>query len=57
MIMGTILIYKKAATIKDRQKLLPAGMKRFDKKLNGTAGQAVALLVLGALKKQRGGID
>lgn len=51
MIIGTILIYKKASTIKDRQKLLLANTKRFDKKLRGTVGQAVARLVLGALKK------
>jgi AcrR family transcriptional regulator len=52
MIMGTILMYKKAATIKDRQPWLPAGMKNLDKKLKGSAGQAVARLVLRALDKQ-----
>jgi len=51
MIMGTILMYKKSATIKDRQARLPAGLKRFDKKPKGSTGQAVTALVLGAIGK------
>lgn len=51
MIMGTILMYKKASPIKDRQLWLPENIKRYDKKLKESAGQAVAKLVFKAIKK------
>ncbi len=51
MIMGTILMYKKASPIKDRQLWLPDDVKRYDKKLKESAGQAVARLVFKAIKK------
>ncbi len=51
MIVGTILFYKKALPIKDRQSWLPAAIKARDKKLKGTLGEEVAKLVLKAIKK------
>jgi len=51
MIMGSILIFKMGAPIKDRQVWLPADLKMKDKKLPGTLGEEVARLVLKAVKK------
>jgi AcrR family transcriptional regulator len=50
MIMGTILFYKKASPIKDKQSWLPAAIKARDKKLKGCLGEEVAKLVLKAIK-------
>ncbi|MEN6375191.1 MAG: TetR/AcrR family transcriptional regulator [Smithella sp.] len=50
MIMGTILFYKGALPVKDRQLLLPADMKASDKKLKRTVGEEVSRLVLKAIK-------
>jgi AcrR family transcriptional regulator len=51
MIVGTILFYKKALPIKDRQLWLPAAIKARDKKLKGSLGEEVANLVLKAIKR------
>ena len=51
MIVGTILFYKKAQPIKERQSWLPAGIKALDKKLEGSLGEEVAKLVLKAIKR------
>ena len=51
MIVGTILFYKKALPIKDRQFWLPAAIKAHDKKLKGSLGDEVAKLVLKAIKR------
>ena len=51
MIVGTILFYKKALPIKDRQSWLPAAIKARDKKLKGSLGEEVANLVLKAIKR------
>ena len=51
MIVGTILFYKKALPIKDRQSWLPAEIKARDKKLKGSLGDEVAKLVLKAIKR------
>jgi TetR/AcrR family transcriptional regulator len=51
MIVGTILFYKKALPIKDRQSWLPAEIKARDKKLKGSLGEEVAKLVLKAIKR------
>ena len=51
MIVGTILFYKKALPIKDRQSWLPAAIKARDKKLKGSLGEEVAKLVLKAIKR------
>lgn len=51
MIVGTILFYKKAQPIKERQSWLPAGIKALDKKLQGSLGEEVAKLVLKAIKR------
>jgi len=51
MIMGTILFYKKALPIKDRQSWLPAAIKARDKKLEASLGDEVAKLVLKAIKR------
>ena len=51
MIVGTILFYKKALPIKDRQLWLPAAIKARDKKLKGSLGDEVAKLVLKAIKR------
>ena len=51
MIVGTILFYKKALPIKDRQSWLPAAVKARDKKLKGSLGDEVANLVLKAIKQ------
>jgi TetR/AcrR family transcriptional regulator len=51
MIVGTILFYKKAMPIKDRQSWLPAEIKARDKKLKGSLGDEVAKLVLKAIKR------
>lgn len=51
MIVGTILFYKKAQPIKERQSWLPAGIKVRDKKLEGSFGEEVAKLVLKAIKR------
>lgn len=50
MIMGTILFYKRAAPIKDRQAWIPQTVKRSDKKLKGGLGEEVSRLVLKAVK-------
>lgn len=49
MIMGTILLYKRAAPIKDRQSWIPEELKALDKPLEGSLGEAVAALVLKAI--------
>ena len=51
MIMGTILFYKGAVPIKDRQVWLPAEIRSRDKKLKGNIGDEVARLILRAVKK------
>ena len=51
MIMGSILIFKMGAPIKDRQMWLPDDLKSRDKKLPGTIGEEVARMVLKAVKK------
>jgi TetR/AcrR family transcriptional regulator len=51
MIVGTILFYKKAQPIKERQAWLPAEIKARDKKLSGNLGEEVAKLVLKAIKR------
>ena len=51
MIVGTILFYKKALPIKDRQSWLPAAIKARDKKLKASLGDEVAKLVLKAIKR------
>ena len=51
MIVGTILFYKKALPIKDRQSWLPAEIKAHDKKLKASLGDEVAKLVLKAIKR------
>jgi hypothetical protein len=51
MIVGTILFYKKALPIKDRQSWLPATIKARDKKLKAGLGEEVATLVLKAIKR------
>ena len=51
MIVGTILFYKKAQPIKERQSWLPAGIKARDKTLEGSLGEEVAKLVLKAVKR------
>jgi TetR/AcrR family transcriptional regulator len=50
MIIGTILLYKKASPIKDKQSWIPAGLRAYDKKLKSSVGEAVAALVLKAIK-------
>jgi len=52
MIMGTILFYKKASPIKDKQSWIPAKLKVHDKKLKKSLGEEVANLVLKAIKLQ-----
>ncbi len=51
MIVGTIVFYKKAEPIKDKQLWLPARLKAHDKKLKANLGEEVASLVLKAIKK------
>ena len=51
MIVGTILFYKKALPIKDRQSWLPAAIKARDKRIKGSLGEEVAKLVLKAIKQ------
>jgi AcrR family transcriptional regulator len=51
MILGTILFYKGASPIKDEQGWLPPEVTSGDKKLKGTLGDAVAGLILRAVKK------
>jgi TetR/AcrR family transcriptional regulator len=51
MIVGTILFYKKALPIKDRQSWLPTVIKARDKKLKRSLGDEVAKLVLKAVKR------
>ncbi|PKN51679.1 MAG: hypothetical protein CVU55_10585 [Deltaproteobacteria bacterium HGW-Deltaproteobacteria-13] len=51
MIVGTIVFYKKAAPVKDRQLWLPATLKAHDKKLKSSLGEEVAALVLKAIKR------
>jgi TetR/AcrR family transcriptional regulator len=51
MILGTILFYKGAVPIKDGQIRLPSELKPGNKKLKGSLGDAVAGLVLRAVKK------
>lgn len=50
MVMGTILFYKKASPIKDKQSWLPAAIKTRDKKIRGCLGEEVGNLVLKAIK-------
>jgi len=51
MIMGTILFYKKASPIKDKQSWIPAALKAHDKKIEKSLGEEVAALVLKAIKR------
>jgi AcrR family transcriptional regulator len=51
MVMGTILFYKKALPIKERQSWLPDTIKARNKKLKGSLGDEVAKLVLKAIKR------
>jgi TetR/AcrR family transcriptional regulator len=51
MIMGTILFYKKASPIKDKQSWIPAALKVHDKRLKKSLGEEVAALVLNAIKR------
>ena len=51
MIVGTILFYKKALPIKDRQSWLPISIKAHDKKLKASLGDEVAKLVQKAIKR------
>ena len=51
MIMGTILFYKKASPIKDKQSWIPAALKVHDKILNRSLGEEVAALILKAIKR------
>ncbi len=51
MIIGSILIFKLGAPIKDSQIWLPEDLKARDKKLPGTLGEEVADMVLKAVKK------
>jgi TetR/AcrR family transcriptional regulator len=51
MIVGTILFYKKALPIKDRQSWLPDAIKAHDKKIKGSLGDEVAKLVLKAIER------
>jgi TetR/AcrR family transcriptional regulator len=51
MIVGTIVFYKKAQPIKDRQLWLLTKLKAYDKKIKASLGEEVAALVLKAIKK------
>jgi TetR/AcrR family transcriptional regulator len=51
MILGTILFYKGASPIKDKQRWLPPEVTSGDKKLKGPLGDIVAGLILKAVKK------
>ncbi len=51
MIMGTILFYKKASPIKDKQSWISAALKAHDKKLKSSLGEEVSALVLKAIKR------
>ncbi|HUN54320.1 MAG TPA: TetR/AcrR family transcriptional regulator [Smithella sp.] len=51
MIVGTIILYKQAQPIKDRQLWLPATLKANDKKIKGMLGEEVANLVLKAIRQ------
>lgn len=51
MILGSILFYKGAVPIKDKQMWLPADVRARDKKLKGSLGEEVARLILKAIKK------
>jgi AcrR family transcriptional regulator len=51
VILGSILFYKGAVPIKDKQMWLPADVRARDKKLKGSLGEEVARLVLRAIKK------
>ena len=51
MIIGTILLYKKASPIKDKQLWIPAELRVHDKKLESSIGEEVAALVLKAIRK------
>lgn len=51
MITGTILFYKKASPIKNKQEWIPAKLKVYDKKLKNSLGEEVAGLVIKAIKK------
>ena len=51
MIMGTILFYKKASPIKNRQLWISEALKTHDKKLKSGLGEEVAKLVLKAITR------
>lgn len=51
MIMGTILFYKKALPIKDKQSWIQERLKAYDKKIKSSLGEEVAALVLKAIKR------
>lgn len=50
MILGTILFYKGAIQVKERQVWIPADIKMHDKKLKGKLGEEVSKLILKAIK-------
>jgi TetR/AcrR family transcriptional regulator len=52
MIVGTIVFYKNAQPIKEKQLWLPSKLKAYDKKLKMSLGEEVAALVLRAIKKE-----
>ena len=53
MIMGSILIFKMGAPIKDRQIWLSDELKSRDKKLPHSLGEEVAKMVLKTVKKEQ----
>ncbi len=50
MILGTILFYKGAIQVKDRQAWIPADIKIHDQRLKGRLGEEVSKLVLKAIQ-------
>ena len=51
MVLGSILFYKRALPIKDRQTWLPAEVRNQDEKIKGNIAEEVAKLILRAVKK------
>jgi AcrR family transcriptional regulator len=51
MIIGTILFYKKAFPIKEKQAWIQTAFKILDKRLNRSLGEEVAALILRAIKR------
>jgi len=46
MVMGTILFYKKASPIKDKQSWIPADLRVHDKKLKSSLGEELQISYL-----------